>query len=171
MSVHGLPMITNAQSVTFQITSSEPLLGGDVGQSGGCALDGVNLWQSCQGEVTLAQLSDGVHVYSVQAVDPAYNVGPVSDLTFTVDTTAPIVAITSAPPSQTTSRSATFEFSAPDLTGVTYMCRLDGPPKAPCTSPITYNSIAPGTHTFYVEATDAAGNVGPFISWIWQITG
>lgn len=43
--------------------------------------------------------------------------------------------------------------------GLTFECSLDGSAFAPCTSPVSYNTLAPGNHTFAVRAKDNAGNV------------
>lgn len=44
-----------------------------------------------------------------------------------------------------------------DDQGITFLCSIDdisGVDWEPCTSPVTYSSIPPGEHTFYVEAID-----------------
>lgn len=43
--------------------------------------------------------------------------------------------------------------------GLTFECSLDSSDFAPCTAPVSYNNLAPGTHTFAVRAKDNAGNV------------
>lgn len=43
--------------------------------------------------------------------------------------------------------------------GLTFECSLDGSNFAPCPSPVSYNNLAPGNHTFAVRAKDNAGNV------------
>ena len=67
------------------------------------------------------------------------------------------VTITGAPPSATGSDSATFEFKANERAGFT--CSLDKSRPVACTSPVSYDDLAPGTHTFSVTATntDRAG--------------
>lgn len=169
LTLAGFQSITKSATVSFTVTSNEPLVTGDLDTLGGCALDGANLWRLCGGFVTLPGLADGVHVYSVQGVDRALNASTPADWTFTVDTTPPLTTITSGPSSPTTSRSATFVFSAPDMTTVTYNCKLDKAPAGPCASPITRNNLKVGSHKFYVQATDAAGNVGPVAKWTWTI--
>jgi hypothetical protein len=57
---------------------------------------------------------------------------------------------------QAATRSATFWFSASEAGG--FLCRLDGKPFKPCTSPKSYRHLMPGRHTFRVKALDAAGN-------------
>jgi hypothetical protein len=76
------------------------------------------------------------------------------------DTTPPETTITSGPSGTTTSTSASFAFSSSE-SGSTFQCHLDTAAFAACTSPASYSGLAPGTHTFAVRATDAAGNVDP----------
>jgi hypothetical protein len=38
---------------------------------------------------------------------------------------------------------------------------VDGAAFTACTSPASYSGLAPGSYTFEVRATDAAGNVDP----------
>jgi hypothetical protein len=75
------------------------------------------------------------------------------------DTAPPETTITAGPAegSTTTQADASFSFSSSE-TNSTFSCQLDGSGFSPCTSPKTYNSLANGSHTFDVTATDAAGN-------------
>lgn len=50
-----------------------------------------------------------------------------------------------------------FRFSS-DEPGTTFQCRLDRRPFAPCSSPVRLKATL-GKHRFFVQATDAAGNV------------
>jgi uncharacterized protein (TIGR03382 family) len=104
-------------------------------------------------------LTEGSHQVKARATDPAGNEGAESGgRTFTIqDTTRPETTITSGPSGSTPERSATFEFGSNEP-GVTYECSLDGAAYTPCTSPVTFNDLAPGEHTFRVRARDAAGN-------------
>jgi uncharacterized protein (TIGR03382 family) len=107
-------------------------------------------------------LGDGTHTIQVTAVDKLGNPSASSNTnTFTVNTTLPAepdTSITSSPPTTTPNRSATFEFGS-DAPDVTYECRLDGGEWTVCTSPVTYNNLADGEHTFEVRARDTSGNV------------
>lgn len=72
------------------------------------------------------------------------------------DVTAPDTSVTSGPSGIHRSRSATFGFGATEVS--TFACSLDGAAWTPCTSPLTYDGLTAGSHSFRVRATDAAGN-------------
>jgi hypothetical protein len=104
----------------------------------------------------LAPLAQGTH--TVQAVAGGLNSGT---LNFTVDTTAPAVAVTAPFPS-TPSLDNTPSLSYSGEAGARFECQLlpSNPSwDATCTSPKTWDAQANGTHVFNVRATDAAGNV------------
>ena len=63
-----------------------------------------------------------------------------------------------------------FTFSTNDAIA-SVRCRLDGAQFGLCTSPTsqTFSSLAPGSHTFVVQATDAAGNTATD-SYTWSIS-
>jgi uncharacterized protein len=86
----------------------------------------------------------------------------------------PDTTITSNPPTLTNSTSASFSFSGTDDVtpsgSLTFECDLDGGGFSLCSSPQTYNSLADGSHTFQVRATDEAGNIDPTpASFTWTI--
>jgi hypothetical protein len=77
-----------------------------------------------------------------------------------VDTTPPNTTIVSGPSGTVKSRDAKFTFSSTEPSSATFQTRLDGgtwEANGTATSK-TYSSLVNGTHTFYVKATDAAGN-------------
>ena len=118
-----------------------------------CRVDG--LLVNCD-TTFVPQVVDGPHILSVVAIDAAGNRSAAVTRTFTIDTTAPVAPeITPA----ATGSTATFAFSSSDGT---FTCRLEGPGRdgtfAPCSSPVTYSGLAPGTYRFTLRATDAAGN-------------
>ena len=80
----------------------------------------------------------------------------------TVDSTPPDTSITAGPAdgSTQTSNSASFSFSSNE-TGSTFQCSLDDAAFTTCTSPQSYSTLSQGSHTFQVQATDAAGNTDP----------
>jgi len=131
-----------------------------------CRLDGGD-WAACYSP-SYTDLSDGSHTFEVRAVSPPGNpdTTPASH-TWTIDTAAPVVTITSAPPDPSANADATFGFSSES--GATLVCQLDGGGWTACTSPKSYTGLADGSHTFEVRATDVAGNTGPADSHTWTI--
>ena len=85
---------------------------------------------------------------------------PVTHTWTITDDTAPETTITSAPTPTTDSGTAAFQFEA-DEPNVTFECSLDGEGFGACTSPLTYDGLSLGGHTFAVQATDSAGNAEP----------
>ncbi|QIN83560.1 hypothetical protein GBA63_13625 [Rubrobacter tropicus] len=72
------------------------------------------------------------------------------------DSIPPQTTITSGPPNPTRNAAASLGFVSSE-TGSAFECSLDGAAFAGCASPKTY-TVANGTHTFRVRATDVAGN-------------
>ena len=101
--------------------------------------------------------ADGGYTIRVRATDAAGNVETPSSRSFTIDRAAPQTTINSNPANPTASTSASFTFSS-DEGGSSFECRLDGGSWGACTSPRNYSSLADGSHTFDVRATDVAGN-------------
>jgi hypothetical protein len=83
-----------------------------------------------------------------------------------VDGTPPIVTIGQTPSNPSNSRSATFSFTVSEVLGA--LCKLDSAPFAPCPSPVQYDDLSDGPHTFTVAASDAAGNTGQ-VSYAWTV--
>ncbi len=106
-------------------------------------------------------LADGSHTFYVRATDAAENTDPTpATRSFTVDTEAPQTSITTGPTGPTNDTTPTFEFSSTEEPA-TFECRVDEGSFAPCTTPHTTATLADGSHTFYVRATDAAENTDP----------
>jgi hypothetical protein len=105
-----------------------------------------------------AGVAEGSHTYTAIASDSAGNTSAVSNSrTVIVDTTAPDTAVDSGPAATTNETTATLTFSSSEG-GSSFDCRLDGAAFVSCTSPLSYSSLAEGSHTFEVKASDAAGN-------------
>ena len=112
----------------------------------------------------IAGVADGTHAYVARATDLAGNVsGNSNTRTVRVDTTAPETTITGGPNGPTNNTTPSFTFTSESNT--TFECRLDTAVAqgtyAACTSPKAYSTLAAGSYTFIVRATDAAGNVDP----------
>lgn len=87
----------------------------------------------------------------------------------TLDTTPPPApSIVDSPPDTFNSSDASFSFTD-DEANVSFLCGLDGGPYGDCVSPQAYSGLADGSHTFEVEAKDAAGNTSPPTSYSWTI--
>src|SRR5439155_11589212 len=105
-----------------------------------------------------------------EATDAAGNTdaSPAS-YTWTVDTTAPDTSITASPTHPSSQTGPSFSVTATEG-GSSFQCRLDGGSWGACTSPKSYAGLAEGSHTFQVEATDAAGNTdGSPASYTWTV--
>lgn len=116
---------------------------------------------------------EGSYRYQIQAVDGVGNVGSFSGITGTavVDRTAPNTTITGNPPNPSGNANPTFTFSATEA-NCTFSYQLDGGAATSngTSTTVTLLGLAPGSHTFQVHATDAAGNVDATpASYTWNI--
>jgi uncharacterized protein YkwD len=78
--------------------------------------------------------------------------------------TLPTVGLTSAPPSSTTSTSASFGWTTTGSPTST-TCSLDSGSAVACTSPRSYSGLAVGSHTFRVTVTNPAGSATAQHTW------
>jgi hypothetical protein len=105
--------------------------------------------------------SDGAHTVTVRASDQAGNTST-EQRSFTYDTQAPVVHITSGPAEGTVvySRSTAFTFTTSDLTAITRSCSLDDGAFGACTSATgqSLSGLSLGIHTFALRVVDAAGH-------------
>ncbi|WP_404362435.1 Ig-like domain-containing protein [Corallococcus coralloides] len=117
---------------------------------------------------TSSTLADGSHSITATARDAAGNTGPASTaVPFTVDATAPVAPIVSAPTSgqtvttQTPVLSGTAEANSTVTVreGTTVLCTATA--NASGTWSCTSSTLAEGAHTISATARDAAGNTGP----------
>jgi hypothetical protein len=122
----------------------------------------------------------GTTTVTCTATDKA---GNTAKATFTVtvkDTTPPDTAITAAVDGinravanggSTLYHSVQIAFTGSDKVGIAgFQCSLDGQTASSCTSPVTFNNLAVGIHTFQVTAIDTSKNVDPTpASFTWTI--
>jgi uncharacterized protein YhfF len=145
---------TNQTSAVFSFSA------GEAGSTFECRLDGA-AFASCASSKTYTGLAAGTHTFEVRAVDPAGNADPTpASYSWTIDATPPDTTIVSGPSDPTNQTSASFAFDGSEV-GATFECNLDFGGWAPCTSPKPYGSLAAGSHSFQVRATDPAGNTDP----------
>ena len=86
----------------------------------------------------------------------------------TSHTAVPAVpAITAKPAPLGNQTAADFRFTGE--AGARLLCSLDHGSFAACTSPKPYSGLRAGSHTFQVEARNAAGTTGPAASYTWTI--
>jgi hypothetical protein len=157
------PLLTNQTSATFSFVANKP------GSTYQCALDG-GAFGSCSSPRLYNNLSNGSHTFAVRGVWLTL-VGPATEYSWTIDTVPPATTITSTPPADSHSRTATFAFTSGEANS-TFTCRLNSGGLTPCTSPHAYTGLGDGTYTFRVQAVDAAGNADttPAV-YTWKISG
>lgn len=136
----------NKDSRSFTFAANE------VGATFQCQLDEAG-FEACVSPLNAAGLADGAHVFNVRAVDFAGNVGPQVSYSWVIDTRAPLASIMAVQHDN----SIQFTLTA-DETPVTYECSLDDAAFSACVSPIRFESLDAGFHTFVARATDEAGN-------------
>ncbi len=154
-------LVTSA-SASFGFTDSE------AGVSFLCKLDSA-VFAACTSPANYSSLAQGAHTFQVEAKDAAGNTSTAASRSWTIDTIPPVApTITSKPAAATNQTAATFSFT--DEAGATFLCKLDGAATfTACSSVISYTGLALGSHTFSVEAKDAAGNIGPATTYAWTI--
>jgi hypothetical protein len=152
-SIHGPANPTNASSASFTFSSAA---------TGGfwCSLDGGEP-AACQPGVAYNNLANGGHIFAVQAVDQNGVAGPQTTYTWVVG--PPVVTIVDGPSGTTSSTTATFDFASTEQ--ATFVCSLDGQTATSCTSPVTFSSLASGTHALTVTATATTGTASANTSW------
>jgi CSLREA domain-containing protein len=132
-----------------------------------CALDGT-AFNSCVSPQQFSDLTHGSHTLLVRAIDLENNVDASPAVYSWSVELPPVTTITSGPPEIDESQTATFVFGA-NVPGSTYTCWLDVA-MAPCTSPVTYTSLAAGEHLFAVIAKGPGGSQEhEWVEWEWVI--
>jgi hypothetical protein len=159
-TITAMPPSPAGTSARFEFSSNES------GVTFKCALDGVEA--ACASPATYDGLAGGVHSFQVQATDAATNQGPPASYSWVVDATPPDLRLSEAPPALTRSDTATFAFASGEP-GAGFRCALDDAPFEQCESPMVYERLADGSHTFSVEAVDPVANLGGPLVYAWTV--
>jgi len=163
-SITSQPLnLTNSTSADFSFTSTED------GSTFECQMDNGS-YTSCTSPKSYTGLTESSHSFSVKAIDSSGNADSTpASYTWAIDTTAVEISITSQPLNLTNSTSADFSFTSTE-DGSTFECQMDSGGYTSCTSPKSYTGLTEGSHTFYVKATDSAGNTNSTpASYTWTI--
>jgi RTX calcium-binding nonapeptide repeat (4 copies)/NHL repeat len=145
--------LTSDSTPTFAFSSSE------TGSTFQCKVDS-DPYAACNSPKTTGSLADGMHTFYVRATDRASNTDTTpASRTFTVDVAAPQTTINSGPSGPTDDATPTFNFSSSEPGS--FECRIDSGSYGSCSSPNTITSLADGSHTFDVRATDVYGLADP----------
>jgi hypothetical protein len=143
---------SNSGAATFSMTSNEAPV------TYLCALDSASP-SACSSPHTITA-PDGSRTFRAYAVDAAGNVDPsAASYSWTVDSTAPVVTISTGPTNGSTSGPyVTFAFSVDDPSA-TVTCQVNGGPQVSCSGSYTFN-VGEGPAMFKVEARDQFSRVG-----------
>lgn len=160
-AVSGAPSgVTNSRSATISFT----------GESEGyftCSLDG-GPFAICASPHNLNGLPDGTRQFQVRQTDPAGNTGPVGQVSWSIDATAPAAPNLAGAPTGTV-RSTAASISITGESGGSFECRLNAGAWSPCSSPWSSNNLSQGAQNFEARQTDAAGNTGPPAAASWSV--
>lgn len=160
--------ITSAPSGVVTSASATLTFTSEAGATFECSLDGSE-FAACASPLNLDGLVDGTHNFKVRATDPAGNVDATpATASWVSDTGVPSVSIASGPAKVTNETSATFSFESNEL-GASFECGLDGAAFVVCSNPVTFTSLADGSHTLQVRAKDPVGNFSGAESWTWTV--
>lgn len=165
------PAITGSTSPTFAFTGTDNLTPA-ANLAFLVSIDG-GAFAAATTPVTYTGLLGGSHTLNVESQDQAGNVSTPAAYTWTIDATPPTVSITQTPTAITRSTSATFAFTGADnmtpTANLVFLVSLDGSAFVTATSPVTYNGLLSGGHTFQVESQDQMGNISTPASYTWIV--
>ncbi|MFT4049727.1 MAG: GDSL-type esterase/lipase family protein [Solirubrobacterales bacterium] len=168
----GAPTVTRTVPTANPTNSASQTLtfaGSEAGGTFQCKLDSGSYAACGSSPVTVSGLTSGSHTYYVTQTDDAGNISAAGTAGWTVDVTPPPTPIVSGPSGTTAFSTATITYSDSE-SGVTFQCKLDSASYAACpASPVTLTGLSNGSHTYYVTATDATGNVSAAGTATWTV--
>jgi len=133
-----------------------------------CRLDAAT-FDACVSPRSYTSVVDGPHTFEVRYRLTSGGTFAPTSRTWTVDTTAPDVTVTSGPAGEGNPPDATFEFTSSEPGGATFRCSVDLGPAEDCSSPHTLLGLAVGEHVFSVAAHDSVGNESSLVSRTWRV--
>lgn len=167
-----------ANGIVGSVTANETTTGGSnitTIDCTGATVGTISGTGTTQASGSLTVINEGSNVVSCTAIDGANNngaaPGSINTATIKIDKTLPDTVITSQP-ANPSGATVTFAFTGSDGTGsgvVGFECKLDAGSFVSCSSPITYNNLPNGSHTFTVRAIDAAGNIDATAIYTWTV--
>jgi hypothetical protein len=149
---------TSSTSATFGFTSTE------TGGTFECRREG-GTFTPCSSPVSYTGLAAGPQTFDVRAIDAAGNTDTTpASRTWTIDTVAPTVSITSPASAASVTGRVTIAANATDNVGVVVVrfyadgILIGSDTSAPYSVSWNTNQVSKGSHTLYAEADDAAGS-------------
>jgi hypothetical protein len=143
--VAGPPDPSASPDATFSFAASV------AGATFRCSLNG-EAAKDCTSPVTYSGLAGGKHTFTVAASSGNLVDETPAEYSWTIALPQKLdTRITAKPSDPSDSADATFEFTS-NRSEATFECSLDGPGFKACTSPITYEGLSNGSHTFEVRA-------------------
>ena len=126
-------------------------------------------WQNCSSPYILNNLADGNNIFKVRARDTYGNIDQTpAEHSWIIDTIAPQITITAAPPDIASSTTADFQFASSE-SETAYQCQLNSNPWQTCSASTTAPDLIEGNHSLEVTGTDQAGNTGSSTLTTWLV--
>jgi hypothetical protein len=161
VSISPAELITNRTSSTFTFSANET-------STFHCSFDN-GPFEACVSPVTVEVSNEGSHWFEIRATDAAGNVGTPASYAWNVDTTPPVISVSSVVPAlgMTNAKSVSVEYSSDEQ--ASFSCLFDGIPMVPCSSPFTTEVLTEGAHILTIFASDTAGNAANPVTLSWTM--
>jgi hypothetical protein len=156
----GPDVSTNRTSATFVFSANER------GVTYTCSVDRAPS-DPCASGVTYTNIVQGDHSFQVVGTDRNGTTGAAT-YSWSVDSIAPLVLVTSGPPDPSKSTRATFTFKSNE-DDATFTCQVDAETPFTCSSGVVVGNLSIGSHIFTVFATDPAGNDSLPALYLWHV--
>jgi hypothetical protein len=142
--------------VQGELAAAPLAVGAGGGASVQCSLDGA-AYVPCAPDQRYEGLADGPHTLRVKAAAGGFEDPSPAVSVFTVDRTPPDTQYTSFSQPGT---GAELEFGSTEGAGA-FECSFDGTRPATCESPLDFDGLCAGAHSFSIRARDHAFNIDP----------